>query len=210
VAVNVSSVGDVAWDVAGSYFEACNCDAICPCRVVGDKPGGRSTHGVCQFALSWQITSGHADDLRLDELAVVMAGWYDDDQPGSPWSVTLYVDERADEPQHHALADIFLGRAGGATMRNFAQAIGTVHHVRRAAISLDHTPRRWRIRAETFVSVTASRPVDAPAPVACGIPGLDRPGQEVISDELLVADEPLGWELRERCGFATDFRYTDM
>jgi len=44
------------WEVAGSYFEACNCDVICPCRSVGGRPGGRSTHGVCQFVLSWQVT----------------------------------------------------------------------------------------------------------------------------------------------------------
>ena len=39
------------WEVAGSYFEACNCDAVCPCRRVDGRVGGRSTHGVCQLAL---------------------------------------------------------------------------------------------------------------------------------------------------------------
>lgn len=195
------------WDVSGSYFEACNCRAICPCRVVGDKPGGRSTYGVCQFALSWHILDGRADDSRLDDLSVVMAGWYDDDQPSSPWTVSLYVDDRADDVQYAALVDIFLGRAGGGTFDNFAQAIGSVSHIRRAHIELEHRPRRWRIRAETYVNVSATQPVEADGPVACGIPGLDRPGQEVVSDELRVDDAPLGWELYERCGFATDFSY---
>jgi hypothetical protein len=197
----------VAWDIAGSYFEACNCDAICPCRVVGSMSGGRSTHGLCQFALSWMIATGHAGDVRLDDLGVVMAGWYDDDAPGSPWAVTLYVDERADDVQHQLIADIFLGRSGGSTVQNFAAAIGTVHQVRRARIELSHEPRRWRIKADTFVTVSATQPVDAGAPVACGIPGLDHPGQEVVSDELRVDDAPLSWDLRQRCGFATDFHY---
>jgi hypothetical protein len=83
-----------AWDVAGTYFEACNCEAICPCRQVGDRPGGRSTYGTCQFALSWQIVRGHAGGLQLNDLAAVMAGWYDDDEPDSPWRVTRYLDER--------------------------------------------------------------------------------------------------------------------
>ena len=65
------------WEVAGSYFEACNCDAVCPCRRVDGRAGGRSTHGVCQFALSWQISRGVAGALPLDGLAVVMAGWYE-------------------------------------------------------------------------------------------------------------------------------------
>jgi hypothetical protein len=200
-----SAIG--SWSVSGSYFEACNCTAICPCRVVGDRPGGRSTHGTCRFVLSWQVREGQADGLSLDGLGVVMAGEYDDDEPSSPWTVSLYVDERADDEQLQALSDIFLGRAGGGTFDNFASAIATVHNVRRAAISLTHQRRRWRIRASGYISVSASREVAAPGPVACGIPGLDRPGQEVVSDELLVTDGPLAWDFRERCGFATDFRY---
>src|SRR4051812_41181189 len=198
-----------SWDISGSYFEACNCDAICPCRVVDGRPGSRSTHGVCQFALSWQVIDGHAGELRLDDRAVVLAGWYDDhEDPSTKWTVNLYVDDRADDEQYGMLADIFLGRAGGGTFANYGAAIGTIHHVRRARVALTHQPRRWRIRADTYVSVSATTPVDAPGPVACGIPGHDRPGQEVVSDQLAVDDAPLTWDLHERCGFATDFHYT--
>ncbi len=98
--------------MAGSYFEACNCDAICPCRTVGGRRGGRSTHGICQFALSWLIDKGTADDVSLKDLAVVMAGWYDDDEPSSPWRVSLYIDDRADDAQYESLTAIFLGRGG--------------------------------------------------------------------------------------------------
>jgi hypothetical protein len=198
----------LGWAIAGSYFEGCNCEAICPCRRVGERAGGRSTYGICQFALSWQISQGSAGGLRVDDLAVVMAGWYDDDEPGSPWRVSLYLDQRASQEQQEALAAIFLGRAGGTTFRNFAAAIGTVHAVRPARIVLSHVPRRWSIRADTYLTVRAETPVDAPAPVACGIPGLDRPGQEVIADTFRVSDAPLSWDLHGRCGFATDFSYS--
>ena len=95
------------WAVAGSYFEACNCEAVCPCRKVGERAGGRSSYGICQFVLSWQIRRGRADEHPLDDLAVVMAGWYADDEAGSPWRVSLYLDERASQQQHDALAGIF-------------------------------------------------------------------------------------------------------
>ena len=93
-------------------------------------------------------------------------------------------------------------------MRNFAAAIGTVHAVRRARIELSHVPRRWSIRAEAYLTVRAGTLVEAPAPVACGIPGLDRPGQEVIAGTFRVDDAPLSWELHGRCGFAADFAYS--
>ena len=54
----------MAWRVAGTYLESCNCDAICPCRRIGGVPGGRSTHGICLGALSWRIEDGWASGDR--------------------------------------------------------------------------------------------------------------------------------------------------
>src|SRR5437870_297366 len=98
--MGVAGSGPVAdWRVRGSYFEACNCEAICPCRSIGGRPGGRSTSGVCQFALSWFVREGHVGAVALDDLQVVMAGFYSDDETGSPWRVSLYVDDRARDDQ---------------------------------------------------------------------------------------------------------------
>ena len=85
----------IAWSLNGTYFEACNCDAICPCRRVDGAGGGRSTHGVCLGVLSWLIREGAADGLDLAGLPVSLALRYSDDEPGSPWTWVLYLDERA-------------------------------------------------------------------------------------------------------------------
>jgi hypothetical protein len=37
----------MAWELRGTYLEACNCEVICPCRRVGGQQGGRSTYGIC-------------------------------------------------------------------------------------------------------------------------------------------------------------------
>src|SRR6266545_3935437 len=103
----------VDWRVRGSYFEACNCEAICPCRSVGGRPGGPSSFGECFGALSWHIHQGHADAADLSDLRVVLSIRYlDHVQPSTPWEVVLYVDRNAGRDQQPALADIFLGRAG--------------------------------------------------------------------------------------------------
>ena len=103
------------WKVSGTYYEVCNCEAVCPCRIYGEKKGGRSTYGICDFALSWHITEGQADDVDLSNLSVVLVGSYNDDEQDSPWRVIIYVDENGNAQQQQALADIFLGRAGGKT-----------------------------------------------------------------------------------------------
>ena len=171
------------------------------------RPGGRSTYGVCEFALSWWITDGHAGEIDLTGLKAVMCGRYDDDEEGSPWRVALYVDERADAAQHDALSELFLGRLGGTPFRNFASAIGEVYAVRSAQIELDHAPGHQRMQAGTTLIVRASENVDADGPVSCGIPGHDHPGQELRASLMKVDEAPLRWEVSGRCGFASDFDY---
>lgn len=103
----------VDWRIRGSYFEGCNCEAICPCRSVGGRPGGPSSFGECFGALSWHIHDGHADGVDLSDLRVVMSiRFLDRVQPSTPWEVVLYVDDNGDDRQRAAVADIFLGRAG--------------------------------------------------------------------------------------------------
>jgi hypothetical protein len=197
-----------SWSVAGSYFEVCNCDAICPCRWQGGrKVTTGSTYGVCDFALSWHIREGRFDDVRLDGLAAVLAGSYRDDEAGKPWRVCIYVDARADAAQQRALADIFTGRAGGTAYRNYAKAIAEVYAVRPATIELDHRRRRWSIRADQYVTVRASTPVDSELAVTCGIPGHNQPGEEVRADLMRLEDPPLRTEVHGRCGFAGNFDY---
>ncbi len=197
-----------SWHVAGSYFEACNCDVICPCRRQGgQKVASRSTYGVCDFALSWLIRNGSAEATDLAGLKVVMAGSYDDDEEGQPWRVALYVDESADQRQAEALGAIFSGKWGGAALRQFAANIVQVHAVRRAKIALDHRPSNWLIRANEFVEVRAREVVRSDLPVTCGIPGHDRTGDEVLAEVMRVDDAPLRFEVHGRCGYASTFDY---
>jgi hypothetical protein len=200
---------DLAWRVSGSYFEACNCDAICPCRRQGGaKLTQGSTFGICQFALSWLIKEGQLGTLDLKGLAVVLVGFYRDDERGKPWRIALYIDDKATPDQRKALEDIFLGRAGGTPVANFAKAIGDVQAVRSASIELDHRPGRWLMRARDYVTVTATTPVPSEhGAVSCGIPGHNHPGEELIANTMRVDDETLQWEFHGQCAFASDFEY---
>ena len=200
-----------AWRVRGSYLESCNCDAICPCRRVGGVGGGRSTHGICLGTLSWLIEEGHADGVALDGLAVVLAIRYDDDEPGSPWTVWLYVDDRGDGGQRAALEEIFLGARGGDIVEHapWIWKDSRVLGVSAATIEIDHTPRRQWFRVRDRVEVrVASVVADQPA-VTCVIPGHDRSGEELTVDVLRVAQEPpLAFEYRGVCAYACTFEYS--
>jgi hypothetical protein len=207
-AAGTAAVDAPPWHVTGSYFEACNCLAVCPCRRRGgQKSTGQSTYGVCDFALSWRVMQGSFGRLSLDGLNVIMAGSYRDDEPGRPWRVCLYVDEGANAEQHAALAAIFTGQAGGSALRNYARVIGEVYAVRRAHIELDHRRHHWSMRADNYVVVHGATPVESPLAISCSVPGHDRPGEELRTELVQVNDSPLIWGVQARCGFATSFAY---
>jgi hypothetical protein len=128
-------------------------------------------------------------------------------QPSTQWDVVLYVDSNGSPEQRDALENIFLGRYGGTVLSNFAAAIGNVLAVRPARIRLVHVPGEHRILVDNVVEVTESGPFQQAEPVACGIPGLDHPGQESKTSRLKSAHRALNWDIYDVCGFSTDFDY---
>jgi hypothetical protein len=190
----------VSFRIAGTYLEACNCDAICPCRRIDGVAGGRSTHGVCFGALSWRVRLGHAGGVDLADTGAIMTYSYDDDEAQSPWTLVLYVDG-PDE-----LGEILLGRLGGKHVR-------ALPWVRKPTASVD--VRRTRIdledghvRVGDSIRVLATTPFQTESTVSCIVPGHDRPGTELISEELVVLDPPFEFELHGTCAFTREFEYT--
>ena len=200
----------MAWTLEGTYLEACNCDAICPCRTVGGRRGGRSTHGECMGALSWVVVKGDADGVALDGLAVVLVLRYSDDEPGSPWDYTLHLDERGGEDERAALEEIFLGRRGGTPTVQFpwVRKPSVLLRVRASEIEIDHTPGRGWFRAGGATTVRVREPVADQEPVTCIIPGHHRSGRELHVDVVQADDGPLQWDLEGVCGYESTFAYT--
>ena len=197
------------WRISGTYLESCNCEAICPCRRIGGLAGGRSSYGVCEGALSWAIERGHAGDVELGGLAVVLACRYDDDEPGSPWDFVLYLDDKADERQRDTLGALFTGALGGPPLVQFPWAFkaSRLLAVRAVPIEVAHHARRAWFRAGDFVSVRVGEPVLDQPPVSCVIPGHHRTGVELHGDLLRVAAPPLEFELDGRCAYQSTFDY---
>jgi hypothetical protein len=199
----------VSWRIRGSYFESCNCDPICPCRRVDGAAGGRSTHGVCMGVLSWLIEEGAADGVELSGLPVALAVRYHDDEPGSPWTWALYLDRRASADQRGALEGIFTGGLGGDALRHFPWAwkASDLVAVRPIEIDVDHTRRRQRLRIRDHVSVRIRDRHPGDEAVTCVIPGHERAGEELVTDELVVEDGSLAFTYRGVCGYGSTFDY---
>jgi hypothetical protein len=200
----------MSWRIRGTYFESCNCDAICPCRRVDGVPGGRSTHGICMGVLSWVVQEGDADGTDLSGQAVAIACRYSDDEPGSPWSWILYLDRRASSAQRRSLEDVFTGRLGGDALRHFPWAwkASDLLAVRPVELDVEHTRARQRLRIRDHVTVRIRDRYQGDETVTCVIPGHETAGEELVADELVVDDAALAFRYRGVCGYGSTFDYS--
>ena len=178
-----------------------------------EEQTGRSIHSPPVVTLTYgallRCSLSHCGRCgALADLSFVLTGSYNDDEPGALWSVVRYVDARCRPEQQQALTNIFLGRAGGATLRNFARAIEEVYAARPTQILLDHAPDQEHIAVECYVKARTTRPVLSDTPVSCGIPGHDRPGQEIIAEAIQVGDGAFHWSIAGQCGCATSFAFS--
>ena len=100
------ATSDLSWAVSGTYFEACNCDAV-------SERGRPSSYETCDFAVSWRITEGRISTLDLSGLSVMMAGTYSNHVTPGHESMQAggYVFARTQRPAAGA-AVVWSGTAG--------------------------------------------------------------------------------------------------
>jgi|SRR3990172_5172081 len=129
------------WSISGDYFEACNCESICPCVLLADP-----SQGDCELTIAWHIENGHYGQTRLDGLNVAGVFYTPGNMVSGPkWRAALYLDERASREQADALGHIFSGQAGGF-LANVAALIGEVMGVRSAPINFEADGKKRRLR----------------------------------------------------------------
>jgi len=133
-----------SWKIAGSYFEACNCNPACPCVFLSPP-----TSGDCTVLLAWHIDQGHFGEVNLDGLNTALAAYAPGHMLEVKWKVALYVDERANQGQLDALTQIFSGQAGGH-LAALAPLIGEVLGVKAAPIEYRSEGKRRSLRLGDF------------------------------------------------------------
>jgi len=97
-----------SWKIYGTYFEACNCDAACPCIFLSDP-----TQDDCTALVAWHINEGNYNGVQLDDLNVALAVHSPGNMAAVKWTAAVYFDDSASDSQKDALMQIFTGQAGG-------------------------------------------------------------------------------------------------
>lgn len=196
----------MTWNVSGTYFESCNCEAACPCVFLSPP-----TDGECTAVLGWHIDNGEFNGLSISGLNVALAVYVDGHMGAGGWRVALYADDQASEQQTEALGAIFSGAAGGhpAVLAGF---IGEVMGVASAAISFDSDSSSLTCKVGEIadVQLAAIEGQGGSLVTVANHPLAVSPANPAVvarSEVFRYADHGFEWELSGRNGFFSPFQY---
>lgn len=195
------------WKITGTYFEACNCQIVCPCFFLGPPTGGE-----CTTLVIWHIDEGHLQDVSLDGLNVAMVVHCTGHMAQVKWKVGLYLDERATEAQKDALTQIYSGQVGGhpATLLAF---VGEVLGIKSVRIDYRREGKRRSLRIENLAEaeIEALRGLDG-GDITIGNHPLciaGQPGIAAKSKRFRYRDHGREWEFSDKHGFFSAFTYQE-
>ncbi len=194
------------WRIEGQYFEACNCDAACPCVFLSSP-----TTGECTVLIGWHIDKGTFGSTKLDGLNVLRAIYTPGHMLETEWTGALYLDDAASEAQTEALKQIFTGQVGGSPSKLAAHIINDLG-VRSLPITFkaEGKKRSVSIPGVAEVEIAAIVGQGEGDVTINGHPLCVAPGQTAVvarSNHLKYADHDLNWEINEKTAFFSPFIY---
>ncbi len=194
------------WKVNGTYFEACNCAAACPCVFLSAP-----TEGECTAIIAWHIDQGSSGGVKLDGLNVAMLVYTPGHMLQTKWKVALYLDDQASADQQAALGGIFSGQAGGH-LAALAPLIGEVMGVKAVPIEYlaNGKTRSLRIPDLAEVEIEAMEGQGGELVTINHHPFTPVPGQAAVvstSKRLNIHDHGIALEISGKNGFYSPFAY---
>ena len=195
-----------SWKLEGQYFEACNCDAACPCVFLSAP-----TTGECTVLIGWHINKGTFGGVSLDGLNILRAIYTPGHMLETEWTGALYLDDTASEEQSEALRQIYTGQVGGSPSKLAAHII-TDLGVRSLPISFKADGKKRSVSIPDVAEIEIAAIVgqgDGDVTIS-GHPLCVAPGNAAVvarSSYLKYTDHNINWQISEKTAFFSPFVY---
>jgi hypothetical protein len=194
------------WNLSGTYFETCNCEAACPC-IFTSPP----TEGNCKALVAWHIHKGRYASTPLDGLNVALAVAAPGTMVATKWQVAAYFDDKANAAQNDALHAIFGGKAGGhpAVLASFIGEMVGARNVpmvylaegRKSSLSIPGIAEAEIVQLDG----QGGGPIRIEGHPLCIAPG--KAATVARSTHFTLKDHSWNWEFSGRTGMMSDFAY---
>lgn len=100
----------MSWSLAGSYFETCSCDVICPCTA---SLSLGATRDRCNVVLVFNVKRGDVDGTDVSGLTVAAVCDTPKVMSEGNWRLGVVIDDKASDEQAEKLGAVFSGALGG-------------------------------------------------------------------------------------------------
>jgi hypothetical protein len=122
----------MSWNIAGTYFETCSCELMCPCNFSFDHG---ATYDYCRVTLVFNIRSGEIEGTDVGGRTLALIADTPKVMTEGNWRVGVFVDDGTSDEQMQKLTGVFGGQMGGP-MGGLAPLIGQMLGVERAPIEV--------------------------------------------------------------------------
>src|SRR3954465_10535517 len=122
----------MSWKLAGSYFETCSCDVVCPCTA---SLALGATQDRCMVTLVFRVKEGEVEGVDVSGLTVAAVADTPKVMTEGNWRLGVFIDAAASDEQAEKLGGVFSGALGGP-MEALAPLVGESLGVQRAPIEV--------------------------------------------------------------------------
>jgi hypothetical protein len=132
----------MSWNLEGTFYENCSCDAICPCT--WSNMARRATNDDCRAALLFEVDNGSVDGVDVSGTACMLVIQTPAMMPEGNWKAGLIIGDIATDEQAEGLTQVFSGQAGGPPA-GLAPLIGEFLGVERLPVTVSHDDNRHHV-----------------------------------------------------------------
>ena len=145
----------MSWELAGTFYENCSCDAICPCTW-SNLAHQATRDDYCRFALAFEVDNGQIDGVDVSGRSFVMIGDTPPNMADGNWRVGVIIDGGANEEQVARFGQVLSGELGGPPAA-LGPLLGEFLGIEQGPISIESDGKRHHIKVGDLVDYSGER-----------------------------------------------------
>jgi hypothetical protein len=132
----------MAWHIAGTYFETCSCEVVCPCTA---SLALGADYDRCKVTLVFNVADGDVEGTDVSGLTVAAVADTPKVMSEGNWRLGVFIDADASDAQADKLGAVFSGALGGP-MQALGPLIGEALGVERVPIEVHEDGLRHSVK----------------------------------------------------------------
>ncbi len=132
----------MAWQIAGTYFETCSCEVVCPCTA---SLALGADYDRCKVTLVFNVRDGDVEGTDVSGLTVAAVADTPKVMSEGNWRLGVLIDDRASDEQTEKLGAVFGGQLGGP-MEALGPLVGEQLGLERVPMEVSHDNGAHRIK----------------------------------------------------------------